>query len=86
MSSKNLVRALRAASKQKIPSQSFQKRSFVSTVVTRPAVVANARAAFAGPTQQQTRGVKTIDFAGTKEQVFGMNSMHYLQGWELIDC
>merc|ERR1712000_496019 len=28
------------------------------------------RASFAAPSQQQTRGVKTIDFAGTKEDVY----------------
>ena len=71
MASKQALRTLRAASKQKLPSQSFQKRSFTSALVTRPAVAANARAPLPSPPQQQTRGIKTIDFAGTKETVFG---------------
>ena len=70
MASKTFARTLRTASKQKIPSQTFQKRPFTSVLATRPAVVANARAAVPA-VQQQTRGIKTIDFAGTKETVFG---------------
>ncbi len=72
MASKQIVRSLRAASKQRIPSQTFQKRSFASALVTRHLVAANAHATFASPSQQQTRGIKTIDFAGTKETVFGI--------------
>lgn len=49
-----------------------QRRTFVSAVgaATR-ATAAVARPAFAAPMQQQTRGVKTIDFAGVKEDVYG---------------
>jgi ketol-acid reductoisomerase len=43
----------------------------VATVLTaRTASAVTQRAAVAGPFQQ-TRGMKTIDFAGTKETVFG---------------
>jgi hypothetical protein len=68
MASKTFVRTLRAASKQKVPSGSLQKRSFSSVLAARPAVP-QPRAAFVPA--QQTRGVKTIDFAGTKEVVYG---------------
>ena len=68
MASKTLARTLRTASKQKIAAAAVPKRTFFSAPVTRPAVSARA---VVTPIQQQTRGVKTIDFAGTKEQVFG---------------
>jgi hypothetical protein len=47
--------------------------------VTRPAAATHARATFPSSTQQQTRGVKTIDFAGTKEKVYGIrfSSLHW---------
>jgi len=72
MASKTFARTLRTASKQKITAPSVPKRSFVSAVATRPVVAAHQRASFAAPSQQQTRGVKTIDFAGTKEDVYGV--------------
>ena len=71
MASKTFVRTLRTASKQKISSQTVPKRSFTSVLIARPTVTAATRAPFTSPVQQQTRGVKTIDFAGSKEQVFG---------------
>ena len=71
MASKNFSRALRAATKQKITAPSGQTRSFVSAVATRPVVAAAQRPAFKSPSSQQSRGVKTIDFAGSKETVFG---------------
>jgi hypothetical protein len=74
MASKSFVRTLRAASKQKIPSGSLQKRGFSSALAARPAVAA-PRAAFVAPVVQQTRGVKTIDFAGTSETVYGEHDL-----------
>ena len=72
MASKTLARTLRTASKQKITAPSVQKRTIVSALATRPVLAATQRPAFAAPAQQQTRGIKTIDFAGTKETVYGM--------------
>lgn len=43
----------------------------MSGVAARPTVSTAARAAVAAPVSQQTRGLKTIDFAGTKENVYG---------------
>ena len=71
MASRGFTKALRAASRQKLPSQQIQRRTLTSFLGARPAIAATPRAAFAGPIQQQVRGVKTIDFAGHKEQVFG---------------
>jgi hypothetical protein len=73
MAVKTFARTLRAASKQKISAGSLQKRGFSSALAARPAVAA-PRAAFIAPVQQQTRGVKTIDFAGTKEKVYGLSA------------
>lgn len=69
MASKTFVRSIRAASKQKLPAGSLQKRSYSSVLAIRPTLAAQPKAAFAAPAQQ-TRGIKTIDFAGTKETVF----------------
>jgi hypothetical protein len=67
MASRQLSRALRSPLAKQFNAPA--RRTFVSAVnaaARRPAqraVVASA---------QQVRGVKTIDFAGTKEKVFGM--------------
>ncbi|EZF30725.1 ketol-acid reductoisomerase [Trichophyton mentagrophytes] len=46
------------------------RRSFIAAASSRPTLVAASRAAIASPVTQQIRGVKTIDFAGTKETVY----------------
>ena len=78
MASKTLARTLRTASKQKFSAPSVQKRSIATALATRPVTAAIQRPAFAAPSQQQTRGVKTIDFAGSKEQVFGAQILSVL--------
>lgn len=70
MASKTFARTLRAASKQKIAAPALPKRTFISAAVSRP-VVANAVRAPIASIQQQSRGLKTIDFAGVKEDVYG---------------
>ncbi|EXJ73586.1 ketol-acid reductoisomerase, mitochondrial [Cladophialophora psammophila CBS 110553] len=70
MASKTFARTLRTASKQKISTPTVQKRSIASALATRPLVAATQRPSFAAPAQQQKRGIKTIDFAGTKETVY----------------
>ncbi|CAI6312812.1 unnamed protein product [Periconia digitata] len=72
MASRPAARALRQASRQ-LAVNPAQKRGFVSAInrsSARAAVAAAPKAAVAAPFQQQTRGVKTIDFAGTKEVVY----------------
>lgn len=73
MASKTFARTALRASKQKVAAPAIPKRSFVSAPAVRPSVPATARIAVT-PIQQQKRGVKTIDFAGTKEQVYGRSS------------
>ncbi|GME39020.1 putative ketol-acid reductoisomerase [Neofusicoccum parvum] len=64
-----LVKALRASARQ-LAAPAVQRRTFVSALnAASKGVVAAAPRAAAMP-QQQTRGMKTIDFAGTKEVVF----------------
>jgi ketol-acid reductoisomerase len=43
----------------------------LASAAARPTAAAATRTAVAGPLGQQIRGVKTIDFAGTKEEVYG---------------
>lgn len=71
MASKNFSKALRGPLSRQLASPAVQRRTFVSAInaAARPAAVAATRAA--RPAQQQTRGVKTIDFAGSKEEVWG---------------
>jgi ketol-acid reductoisomerase len=74
MASRTFGTSLRAASKAKVPFQSFPRRSFVSALAARPALTTLAKAALTPSIRQQTRGVKTIDFAGHKETVYGERS------------
>ena len=69
MASKNVTRALRTSNLRQITSTT-QRRTFVSAL---NAASKTAKPAFVAPTAiQQKRGLKTIDFAGTKEDVYGM--------------
>jgi len=68
MASRPAARALRHTARQLVATPA-QKRTFVSALragASKPAPRAAVAAQF-----QQTRGVKTIDFAGTKETVYG---------------
>ncbi|KAF1809682.1 acetohydroxy-acid reductoisomerase-like protein [Eremomyces bilateralis CBS 781.70] len=70
MSSRTATRALRAQAAQ-LAKPAVQQRSFVTAI--QAAKVANgvaAKKSTASLSFQQTRGVKTIDFAGTKEKVY----------------
>lgn len=68
MASRQAPRALRNAARQLAATAPAQKRSFVSAVnaAKRAAPKAAVSAQF-----QQTRGLKTVDFAGHKETVYG---------------
>ncbi|KAM7201523.1 hypothetical protein V8F33_003347 [Rhypophila sp. PSN 637] len=71
MASRSFSKALRSPLGRQLASPAVQRRTFVSALnaAVRPAAVAASRTA-AGPAQQQVRGVKTIDFAGSKEDVW----------------
>ncbi|PGH00342.1 ketol-acid reductoisomerase, mitochondrial [Blastomyces parvus] len=75
MSARPVAKALRGPVARSLSTaSSIPRRSFVSAAVSasaRPAAASALRAAFiTAPSAQQTRGVKTIDFAGTKETVY----------------
>ena len=71
MASKSFGKTLRAASAARAPTLAVPRRGFTSVLAARPASAKLTRAQLPGPIQVQTRGVKTIDFAGSKETVFG---------------
>lgn len=64
MASKTLPRALRLSTRV-----AFPRRSLVTAARARPALAAAPAAR--SPVVVPARGVKTIDFAGTKETVYG---------------
>lgn len=71
MASRSFTRALRTPLGRQLISPAVQRRTFVSALGgVRAGVAATVKGAVAGPVQQ-VRGVKTIDFAGSKETVFG---------------
>jgi len=71
MASRGATRALRS-SLRRLTGPTAQRRTFVAAVnATKAGAIARPRAALS-VSFQQTRGVKTIDFAGTKETVYGM--------------
>lgn len=76
MSARGFSQAVRPVARQ-LTKSAAQRRTFVAAMgaATR-ATAAVARPALASPMQQQTRGVKTIDFAGVKEDVFGKLRKH----------
>lgn len=72
MASKSASRALRASLRQlKVPY--VQQRSFITAVnvSSKSALLRPARKAVTSAIVQQTRGKKTVDFAGDKEVVYG---------------
>jgi ketol-acid reductoisomerase len=72
MASRSFSRALRTGLVRQSVAPAIQRRTFIAAVIAARADVSGVtRASKLGPTQQ-IRGVKTIDFAGHKEQVFGM--------------
>ena len=72
MAARGANRALRNSIKQLTAAPVVQRRTFVAAVGAARAGIAAAPKAAVSTPFQQTRGVKTIDFAGTKETVFGM--------------
>lgn len=73
MASRSASRTLRSSLSKQLPAAPTQRRSIVPAVnAARIATTHVARPAFALQTQQW-RGMKTIDFAGTKETVYGSN-------------
>ncbi|ROV98521.1 hypothetical protein VSDG_04266 [Cytospora chrysosperma] len=69
MSARGFTSALRPAARQ-LTRSAGQKRTFVAALNAAARTSAVARPAVTGFAQQQIRGVKTIDFAGVKEDVY----------------
>lgn len=67
MAARNCTKALRPLARLATPA--VQRRTFVAAANAARASVAVK--AVAGPARQQVRGVKTMDFAGHKEDVYG---------------
>ena len=70
MASRPVARASRQIARQ-LTAPTVQKRTFVSALNAARAGVAAAPKAAVSTSFQQVRGVKTVDFAGTKETVYG---------------
>lgn len=69
MASKSFSKSLRSQLGRQLAAPRVQQRTFVAArSLVRAGAVSAAKPAFA---QQQVRGVKTIDFAGSKEDVYG---------------
>jgi ketol-acid reductoisomerase len=82
MASRSFSRALRSPLARQLAAPAVQTRSFVAAAGAIRATVASARSA--APAQQQVRGVKTIDFAGSKEDVYGASlAIFYFLGFYL---
>ncbi|KAH0542069.1 Acetolactate synthase, mitochondrial [Glutinoglossum americanum] len=77
----HFTKAIRAPLARQFASPVTQRRTFVSTFGgARAAITAPTRTTVAGPAQQ-VRGVKTIDFAGTKETDYFKNDTLALIGY-----
>jgi ketol-acid reductoisomerase len=71
MASRSFSKALRPLARQ-LATPAVQQRTFMAAAGAVRASAVAARVAAAVPAQQQqVRGVKTMDFAGSKEDVYG---------------
>lgn len=75
MASKNASRALRASLRQ-LKAPEVQRRTFITAVTSAKQGVRSAPKAATSAIVHQTRGKKTVDFAGDKEVVYGMRRNH----------
>ena len=71
MTSRSFTRALRTPLTRQLTAPAAQRRNFLSASKNVRACFATPLKPAAGAVVQQTRGIKTIDFAGTKETVYG---------------
>ena len=71
MASHSFARALRTPLTRQLTAPATQRQNFLSASKIVRACFATPLKPAAGAVFQQTRGVKTIDFAGTKETVYG---------------
>lgn len=83
MSARGFSNAVRPVARQ-LTKSAVQRRTFVAALGAASRATAVARPAVAGPVQQQIRGVKTIDFAGTKEDVYGEIENYTINSCDLV--
>ena len=86
MASRTLSKALRSPLGRQLATPAVQTRTFVSAMgALRATAVASRTVARPAQQQQQVRGVKTIDFAGSKEEVWGkLNCCPGAVVWRLL--
>ncbi|KAL6865942.1 Bifunctional acetohydroxyacid reductoisomerase [Amphichorda felina] len=70
MASRSFSKSARSPLARQLAAPRVQQRTFIAARNLVRAGAVAARPAVAGPAQQQIRGVKTIDFAGSKEDVY----------------
>jgi len=75
MSAKNASRALRSSLKQ-LSRPAVQQRTYLTAALNagRAGAIKQAPKIAVSVSAQQSRGLKTVDFAGTKEDVFGKHT------------
>lgn len=83
MASRSLSKALRAPLARSLAAPGLQQRSYT---VARNLARATATAARPAVAQHQVRGIKTIDFAGVKEDVYGTRSLSPLAIPPILTC
>lgn len=71
MASRSFSKSMRSPLARQLAAPRVQQRTFIAARNLIRAGAARA-APVTAPAQQQVRGVKTIDFAGVKEDVYGM--------------
>lgn len=71
MASRSFSRALRSPLSRQLISPAVQRQTFISASQYARVTLAAQLKPTVGTTIQQSRGLKTIDFAGTKETVYG---------------
>ena len=81
MVSRAFTRALKAPLTRQLISPTTQRRTFSLALTGIRSKIAIPRTLAAGSIFQQQRGLKTIDFAGHKETVFGMPHVNTTKGY-----
>ena len=71
MASRTFSKALRSPLGRQMASPAVQRRTFVAAMGAVRATALHGPRTAAPAVQQQVRGVKTMDFAGSKETVYG---------------
>lgn len=71
MSARTASNALRSSAKQLARPAARQQRNYIAAALQAGKTNAIRQSPKVAVSSQQTRGVKTVDFAGVKEQVFG---------------